>query len=313
MQSIQLIPLTILFIASYNSVIATIDFNEISYNRNIPNKGEQMDGLLRAVPTHSFQKLEVEINYSSFSIEKQNFGTLRTITSQEIVKNRDQLLIVDPRQLYEYRLLHIKDSIHVPLPSIQDSLIKKLIALGKVNGIVFYANSPKSSIVHGAALKFFLWGYKNRFVFEKGIFNWACKHPELSKRDNLPLDKISGNPLFIMLTESKNRFIPPIDFQEKVEDQNYMLVVIRPIHERKGPLVCFKNQKVLSFDEIVPYIYTQNSFLSKNLLIYDSDEHQCLLLHSYLKENGYTDFYFLKGGVPNSATQYNTILKGNIE
>tara|TARA_B100001093_G_scaffold223358_1_gene214012 strand:+ start:1293 stop:1412 length:120 start_codon:yes stop_codon:yes gene_type:complete len=32
-----------------------------------------------------------------------------------------------------------------------------------------------------------------------------------------------------------------------------------------------------------------------------------------IKENGNTDFYFLKRGVLNSATQYNTILKGNIE
>ena len=280
MQSFQLIPLTILFVASCNLMTADIDSIEISYNRNIPNKGKQMDCLFRAFPTHSFQKLEVEINYYSFSIEKQNFGTLRTITSQEIIKNTDQLLIVDPRHFYEYRLLHIKDSIHVPLSSIQESPIKKLIAFGKVNGIVFYANSPKSSIAYGAALKFLLWGHKNRFVFKKGIFNWACKHPELCERDYLSLDKILGNPLFIMLTESKNHLILLIDFHEKVEDHNYMLVDIRTIHERKDPLVCFKNQKVLSFDEIVLYIYTQNSFLSKNLQIFYRDEHQCLPLHS---------------------------------
>jgi rhodanese-related sulfurtransferase len=294
-------------------MIATINYIEISYNRNIPKKGVQKDGLCRAVPTHSFQKLEVDINYSSFSIGKQNFDSLRAITSQEIVKNRDQLLIVDPRQFYEYRILHIKDSIHVPLSSIQDSLIKKLIALGKVNGIFFYADSPKSSIAHRATLKSLLLGHKNTFFFEKGIFNWACKPPELLERDNLLLDKISGNPLFRMLKENKNHSITLIDFQEKVEDQNYMLVGIRPIHKRKDPLVCFKNQQVLSFDEIVLYIHTQNSFLSKYLLIYDTDIHQCLLLHSYLKENGNIDFYFLKGGFLNSANQYNSILKGNIE
>lgn len=238
---------------------------------------------------------------SSLVLENTDFSTMDTIGREQLLEYRSNLVIIDPRDFYEYYSLHIRGAINKPLNSLNPSLIRKLINIGRPHGIVFYCNSSSSSLAHRAASKAKLWGISNVYVYEEGIFDWALNNPDYTNCFNKPLSEYPEGYLLRKIQQSRSHFIPLNQFHEKVAD-SYMIIDIRMRHERKHQLVTFKNQKVLQFDQLARHIKQGNLNDTERLLIYDNDEHSCTLLHMHLNEAKFSNYFFLRGGVINNSS-----------
>jgi rhodanese-related sulfurtransferase len=298
---VSILAILILFISSWSYGVKLEDTDLASEVSEV--QGENPN----EVSDSTNGNLNITQKLSDLVLEGQSYEDIKTITMDEVLSNYKKLLIIDPREFYEYKVLNIKGSINRPLSSLNPSVIKKLMNIGNAEGIVFYSNGKNSSIAHRAANKSFLWGNEFTYVLEDGIFELAIKYPQAISYDGKLLQDFPKEVMGDWFNGANKHFLGIDEFQQISQRQDYMIIDVRPRHERKAELVSFRNQKVIGFDQVVRYLYQKNSPLPQKLLIYDTDEHQCILLYHYLIENKFSDFYFLKGGVINNSSLTNYI------
>jgi rhodanese-related sulfurtransferase len=99
---------------------------------------------------------------------------IKTIDAQELKTRMDlypDLILVDVRELYEWKKLHIPGAIHIPGDKIKQSILDKVT--DKSHPIYIHCHAGVRSLY--AAQSLLELGYENVYSIDGGIIEWASK------------------------------------------------------------------------------------------------------------------------------------------
>src|SRR4030066_2099363 len=172
------------------------------------------------------------------------FPDVSIMTTEELSKRFNEVLVIDVRSKYEYDTLHVKDAVIVPLTT---GFGDKILALREKNKkpFVFYCNGKTCQKSYEAALLAAKARGDNVFAYDAGIFDWAKAQPEkttlLGRSPIVPANLIDEKSF-------KARLIEPKDFSARVGDKSVVLDV-RDRVQRDTTLFPFKEQRA-QLDEL---------------------------------------------------------------
>lgn len=220
------------------------------------------------------------------------YPDVEVMTTADLAKRFDGVLVVDVRSKYEYDTLHVKGAVNVPLERHFTEEILKLRAQHN-KPFVFYCNGKTCHKSYDAALLAAKARLDQLYAYDAGIFDWAKAQPErtvlLGKSPINPDNLISDDRL-------KARLLAPKDFVAKVNDKALVLDV-RDRAQRDSALFPFKEARA-QLDEMkkIDVVIDQAREQKKTLLVYDQTGKQVQWFQYYLESKGIKDYYFMKGG-----------------
>lgn len=214
------------------------------------------------------------------------------ITTADLVKQYDNVVIVDVRTKYEFDTLHIKDAIHLPLGTGFGDKVAALRARSGDKRIVFYCNGKTCHKSYEASVLAEHARVANTVAYDAGIFDWAKAQPERTTlRGRTPIkpgDLISNE-------DFKARQIDPKDFAALVDAS--IVLDVRDRRQRDTALFPFREQRA-QMDETqkIDTIINEAKAKHKTLLVYDEVGKQVQWFQYELESKGVKNYFFMKGG-----------------
>jgi len=213
------------------------------------------------------------------------------ISTADLAKRLNDVVVIDVRSKYEYDTLHVKDAVNIPLKT---GFGDKIEDLRKKHNkpFVFYCNGKTCHKSYDAVLLAAKARVDNLYAFDAGIFDWAKAHPEhtvlLGKNPIQPGDLIDSK-------DFKSRLLEPKDFVSRVDKS--MVLDVRDRRQRDTALFPFKEARAqLGELNKIDSVIEQAKAQKKTLLVYDEVGKQVQWFQYYLERKGVKDYYFMKGG-----------------
>lgn len=216
----------------------------------------------------------------------------------DLLRDFDKVMIVDARSALEFKTIHVKGSINIPVASKKFPDMVKALRKKTDKRIVFYCNGRtcyKSYKATKAALKA---GLKDVFAYDAGIFEWAKTYPKYAVLQGVsPMDpkKIIPKKKF------KARFLTPKVFTEKARAalrSESLIMDVRDMYQRAGIGFFIGIEKWVSMDDENKLAkYLKKAINEKRTLyIYDEAGKQVRWLQYTLERYNVKNYYFMKKG-----------------
>lgn len=220
------------------------------------------------------------------------YPDVAVMTTEELGKRYNEVLVIDVRSKYEYDTLHIKGSVNVPL---KVGFGEKMVQLREKHNkpFVFYCNGKTCVKSYDAALLAAKARLENIYAYDAGIFEWA--KAQADKTALLGVSPVAPDKL-ISSDTFKSHQLSPKDFSARVGDKSQVLDV-RDRRQRDSALFPFKEERA-QLDELKKIDTVIQAALAqkKTLLVYDETGKQVQWFQYYLESKGVKDYYFMKGG-----------------
>lgn len=220
------------------------------------------------------------------------YPDVEVISTADLARSYDSVVIVDVRTKYEYDTLHIADAVLIPLDTGFGDKIAALRARSGDKRIVFYCNGKTCHKSYEAAVLASHARVNNIVAYDAGIFDWAKAHPERTTlRGHTPIkpgDLISSK-------DFKAHQIEPKDFAALVDAS--IVLDVRDRRQRDTALFPFKEQRAqLDETQKLDAIIDQAKAKHKTLLVYDEVGKQVQWFQYHLEGKGLKNYFFMKGG-----------------
>lgn len=207
-------------------------------------------------------------------------------------------IVVDVRSDTEFNIINVAGCVQIQVGKMTEKDLANLRGKEDAKIMAFYCNGTSCKKSYKATLKAMEWGYKNVFVYDDGIFEWALANPEMTNFFGEKLTKENVKQKLISREAFKAKCIPPTEFIEKMKSGKYTVIDIRDPNERKEDPITVPGIKQMDFDIIAKTIALANSPVPKaEVLFFDNVGKQVDWLQYYLDKNGVKNYYFLDGGV----------------
>jgi len=213
----------------------------------------------------------------------------------ELVRQFNNVTIIDTRSRYEYQTLRIKDALHIPVSSIQFGRKIKALRAKTTKPIILYSNGHTSYEPYIGVIRAKIAGVKRDvYAFDAGIFDWTQAQP--GRAALLGQSPIKSSNLI-----SKKKFmehlLDPSMFSSRI-DPSMIVLDVRSRLQRGGVgLFVFEEQWTsLKNKSKLDHYINQAKREGKTLLIYDNVGQQVRLLMYYLEKKRAKNYYFMKGG-----------------
>lgn len=223
---------------------------------------------------------------------RSRYPDVAVMTTEELGKRFNEVLVIDVRSKYEYDTLHVRGAVNVPL---KVGFGEKMVELREKHKkpFVFYCNGKTCVKSYDAALLAAKARLEDTYAYDAGIFDWAKAQPEntaLLGQTPVSPDKLISSDRF------KAHQLAPKDFSARVGDKSVVLDV-RDRRQRDSALFPFKEERaqldeLKKIDEVIQTALAQK----KTLLVYDQTGKQVQWFQYYLENKGVKDYYFMKGG-----------------
>ncbi|WP_163835893.1 rhodanese-like domain-containing protein [Spartinivicinus ruber] len=220
---------------------------------------------------------------------RKDYPDIKVMEIDNLFRSKNKCLIVDVRSKLEYSVIHIKNSFHIPLSKNSfEQLVSGQQSSQKKSCVVFYCNGHTCQKSYKAARKSTL--TSNNYAFDAGIFDWAHKYSTLT----ILLGKQLKNST--QLISKKEYSKHEISKEEALKHQaNFNIIDTRTFFQRGEKKLPLKNVKRIPMQRIRPLL-KRKMIADENLLFIDAVGKQNQWLQYYLKEYGYKNYKFLKGG-----------------
>jgi rhodanese-related sulfurtransferase len=229
---------------------------------------------------------------------RAEFPEIPIYQKSDLMKDFNNVVIVDARSSLEFDTLRIKGAINIPVASKKFGTMVKELRKKTNKSIVFYCNGRtcyKSYKASKAALKA---GVKNVFAYDAGVFEWAKtypKHAVLLGQSPIDPNKIIPKKVF------KKRFLDPKTFTETARStprKKAMIMDVRDMYQRAGVGFFPGIEKWVSLDDekkLNKYLNKAKT-ANKTLYIYDEAGKQVRWLQYTLERENIKNYYFMKKG-----------------
>lgn len=204
--------------------------------------------------------------------------------------------LVDCRSRFEYDVLHMKNSVHIPVATMLRDDLERLRDKDLTKPIVFYGNGEGCSESRAAFMQAGRWGFQNIFMYRSGIFNWAKERPETVLFFGEIPGSVAQQRLFT-LGHYQEKCLPARQFLLAVQQPGVMVVDIRDVAERQSFSIELPNLQHYSIDHLVKLIKGgSRKVAGKKMYILDSCGMQSQWLQ-YILDDHYIDYTFLEEGI----------------
>ncbi len=209
--------------------------------------------------------------------------------------DNDTFIAVDVRSTLEYEVIRVKGAHHVDLA--RADFIPNLQALAAQypgKKIAVYCNGGTCLKSYKAAIDADEAGMDNVYAFDAGIPAWSSAYPA----ETLLLGKVVTDPQkqLIPKDEVDKVTLEFAAFKQKAEEPNSVAIDARDPMQRTQKLAGFEKALPIPLDKLIKNVINKGNLKDKQLLIFDQVGKQVEWLMYYLVDQGYTNFYFLKGG-----------------
>lgn len=232
----------------------------------------------------------------------ERYPNVRTISSSEFNRQFGEVLIVDVRSPFEFSVLHITNSINIPIANkgfIPE--LKELRATDK-RAIVMYCNGGSCEKSYQAVSKAQAYNIKNVYAYNLGILSWAREFPQRTTflgESGFSFDQLISAKKFAYHNLSYQMFVAKIHFEAWVID-------IREPFQRE--LTPFNFKTIQTPANNFNSIFKRIKGKPRPLLIFDAAGEQVRWLQYMLEAEGIKNYYFLRGGVKSNI---NKIIQNN--
>ena len=230
---------------------------------------------------------------------RAEFPEIPLYQKADLLKDFDDVVVVDARSSLEFETLRIKGAINIPISSDEFATKVKELRKKTKKRIVFYCNGRtcyKSYKATKAAMKR---GVKNVYAYDAGVFEWAKENPQHAVLlGESPMDPTK----IIPKAKLKARFLSPKKFTEtaRAADKDKRLILdVRDLYQRAGVgyftgierWVSLNDQKKL--DQYLKKAIDEK----RTLYIYDEAGKQVRWLQYTLERYNIKDYFFMTKGV----------------
>jgi len=228
---------------------------------------------------------------------REEYPDIPVYELSDLINKFDKVVVVDTRSKYEYDILRIKDSIHIPVAA--KTFEQQVQALrAKTNKpIVFYCNGRTCYKSYHAVKKAVDAGIKDTFAYDAGVFDWVKSQParsELMGKSPVKLDKLIDHKVY------ESRLLDPNEFSERIfdGDANTMVLDVRDMYQRAGVGFYPGKERWVNLDDTDKLIKYLEKVKSKNqtLFVYDEVGKQVRWLQYALEDMGIKNYYFMNKG-----------------
>lgn len=236
----------------------------------------------------------VELCFSNVFPLRDKYKDIPVIELGDLTNSKNDAIIIDVRSKAEFSVIHIAKAKNIPISNMGFvQKIKKIRENNPKEKIVFYCNGHTCAKSYKAAKKIMEQGVENCYAFDAGIFDWVKKNPNdsvLLGETPASLDKLISD------AEFKAHLLSYDDFKSRLEQSEYAEVIDIRESMQRAFIPTFKSIKNIRFLRLSKSIKNKK-FIDKPLFIFDAVGKQIRWLQYYLKNNGYKNYFFLKGGV----------------
>jgi len=223
---------------------------------------------------------------------REKYSNVAIVTTEQLRKLYDDSIIVDARSNFEFNVVHINKAVNIPLSS--ENFLTKLESLRDKNSsrsIVFYCNGHTCTKSYKAAQMAAEAGFANVYAYDSGIFDWLRDN-----RDYTRLLDITPAPFYklVSIEYFKSRLLSLERFQKKSTEMDTVVIDIRDDLQKATKLAMPTIE--LPLDQLLARL-NAGEFKNKQLLIFDAVGKQVRWLQYMLKDKGYSNYYFLNGGI----------------
>ncbi|HHI79070.1 MAG TPA: hypothetical protein ENK02_03750 [Planctomycetes bacterium] len=212
----------------------------------------------------------------------------------EALKNR--AIVIDARNAIEYEVIHIQGAINLPVEKMKKKTLQKIREKNGTRPIVFYCNGTTCQKSYKAGEKARIWGWKNFYVYDSGIFHWTQIHPETVLFFHKPVDKKALAKIGDKAGLERVSLSPKAFAKKAFSGQGYKVFDLRDRKERSEYPLRLPRVAKLNMDKFV-HALKENRIRKNKLLIFDTSGKQVKWLKYYLDQHGVKDYWLLKGGV----------------
>jgi rhodanese-related sulfurtransferase len=238
----------------------------------------------------------VVFSSDQFPLRKE-FPNVTPIELSDLQNKYNEVTIIDVRSKFEYDVVHIQKAIHIPMNN-KKIFLETLLATRAKNGkvpLVFYCNGIKCKKSYEAYEYASQDGFKNIFCFDSGVISWLKANPTKS----FLLGKTPADPKKVISHEDFEKHMVTGDvFKQAGASADNMIFDVRDATQREKNLDV-ANIKMIPLDNLLPSL-KKGLFKDKKLYFMDAVGKQVEWLQYYLQEYGYSNYWFLKGGVDGS-------------
>lgn len=231
---------------------------------------------------------------------RKKFPDCKPISTADLIKSFNDALVVDARFESEYDVIRIKNAVCYPSEKITKEGLDKLVKSANKKIIVFYCNGITCPKSYEGTQKAVSYGYKNAYVYDDGIFDWAQKNSKESLFWGQSFTEESLKKFNQIQAESKTVYLGTEEFLKKYKTEGYELIDLRePFSQAEFGKITAPRVKTIPFDKLVDLMNKGNAkaIPDSKFLVIDNVGKQVGWLYYYLKKYDKTDFYFLKGGI----------------
>jgi len=224
------------------------------------------------------------------------FPKVKHISTETLASFMHDYIVIDVRSTYEFEILHINNSINIPLAS-RDFIAKvRVIEKRDDRNLVMYCNGKTCMKSYEAVLKCQNNKIKGVLAYDSGIMEWARTFP---RQAILLGTELNSTKRLISNKEFKSHSISPDAFATRMANFDDIVIDIRDPYQREGISMFVGREHRVLLDQkkrIDRYIRKAKQ-TGKALLIYDAAGKQVRWLQYYLNYKGLKKFYFMDGGI----------------
>lgn len=221
------------------------------------------------------------------------FPSVKIITTEQMGRLYDDLVIVDVRSQIEYDVLHISKSHHIPIAKITFlSELEKLRKKNALKKIIFYCNGHTCKKSYKAAMLAQEAGFAHVYGFDAGVFDWVKTYPGRGAILNKsPVD------LSLLISDEKfnSKLIDYNEFSKKAGSPRSIVIDMREPFQRDF-IPGLPNIRNLYGTKLVNRLKS-TYFKGRQLLVFDAVGRQVRWLQYYLEAENYDNYVFLENGV----------------
>lgn len=225
-----------------------------------------------------------------FPLRKEYPG-VPTISLEELRAQYNDVFIVDVRSAFEFDVIHILKAVNILVSN--KAFAKNIEAIRPKEGaqkIVFYCNGFHCAKSYDATQEAIKAGFKNVFVFDAGIFDWAKDQPDKA----VLLGKSPVDPAKLISKEAlKAKMISYAQLKEK--EGKVAIIDIRDSVQRDF-IPKITGLRHIPLDRLKTLL-AEGKFKAEEVVFIDAVGKQVNWLQYYLQYHGYEKYSFLENGM----------------
>ena len=219
------------------------------------------------------------------------------ISTEQVAQEFAGSVVVDVRSGFEFTVMHIDGAVHIDFsdPGFLEKL-REAVGRDKSKHVITYCNGTTCDKSYDAAVAAQKAGFTNVRVYDAGILEWA----RMARGRTL----LFGKPIQPEDIIPESRFRAHVadagTFEKDATGADALLIDVRDTQQREETAPFAQKAEWITVDKLVKQLATpafRQRTQGKTLYVFDNVGKQVRWLQYALDANGYSRYFFLKGGM----------------